>query len=101
MAAIKPGHAVTTTVIARLDRAIHAIRSGTIATPAARRHHGMDGRIKCGHDGGELARLAHVPAVGWISAFAGMSGEGSVANDPGFRLEFIRGPTEGRTRGPE
>jgi hypothetical protein len=35
----------------------------------------MDGRIKCGHDGGALARLAHVPAVGWISAFAGMSGE--------------------------
>jgi hypothetical protein len=39
MAAIKPGHAVTTTVIARLDRAIHAIRSGTIATSVARRRH--------------------------------------------------------------
>jgi hypothetical protein len=35
----KSGHAVTTTVIARLDRAIHAIRSGAIATPAARRRH--------------------------------------------------------------
>jgi hypothetical protein len=74
MAAIKPGHAVTTTVIARLDRAVHAIRSGTIASQWRGGVIGMDGRIKCGHDGGELARLAHVPAVGWISAFAGMSG---------------------------
>ena len=58
MAGINPAMTKITTVIARLDRAINAIRRGTTATSVARHPHGMDGRVKRGHDGSVVGASA-------------------------------------------
>jgi hypothetical protein len=50
-------------VITRLDRVIHAIRSGTGATDVARGRQGVDGPVKPGHDGGGGARVIDICAA--------------------------------------
>jgi hypothetical protein len=43
-------------VMARLDRAIHALRT---RKPICRRPKGVDGRVKHGHDGAEAKAYGH------------------------------------------
>jgi hypothetical protein len=49
---------ITTTVITRLDRVIHAMPSHSSRRGAhARSRHDMDGRVKPGHDGGRIPAM--------------------------------------------